>query len=206
MRYTLWSRGRLVGHTDLDIHTISENMRQGFVEPTEEGKPLLRDATAVWRTMAERRRAQRARDGVELPGDLDLVMASMDRREALNLELRNEEDEVFQCDFMRVYDLFDYKAGVIDEMCETPEELEVDYQLFLSEMSPEERAEAEATRAEDDAEIEEFIAAWKEGRDEEAMFHSSWPPQPEEDPRWDTMQYHLQVFLKGSIRELEEEF
>src|ERR1041385_8272566 len=61
MRYTLWSRGRLVGHTDLDIHTVTSTMRQGFVEPTEDGRAILVDATRVWRAIAEMKRARRAR-------------------------------------------------------------------------------------------------------------------------------------------------
>src|SRR3954470_17489846 len=59
MRYTLWSRGRLVGHTALDIHTMTCGMRQGFVEPTLEGRQILADATGVWRTMAEVKRGGR---------------------------------------------------------------------------------------------------------------------------------------------------
>ena len=53
--------GRLLGYTDLDIHTETPTMRQGFIEPTAEGRPLLEDATGVWRAMADRKRAKRAR-------------------------------------------------------------------------------------------------------------------------------------------------
>jgi len=36
-----------------------------------------------------------------------------------------------------------------------------------------------------------------EERNESEMFGSGWPPAPPEDPRWDSMQYHLQVYLEG---------
>jgi hypothetical protein len=197
MRYTLWSRGRLLGHTDLDIHTVTPTMRQGFIEPAEDGRPLLQDATCVWRAMAERKRAIRARGGVELPEDDHLVMAAMRRRDALDFELRDENDQVFECEFMRIYDLFDIEAGVVEEMGDTEEEQEAEFEVFLSGLSPEERSEAIADRAQREAEIEEWVAEMEQDWEEKRMFQSSWPPPPPDDPRWDTMQYHLQVHLKG---------
>src|SRR3954466_4724480 len=86
MRYTLWSHGRLIGHTDLDIHTITPTMRQGFIEPTAEGVPLLADATGVWRALAEVKRGVRVR-GHARPKDDTLVQTAMDRRERLDFEL-----------------------------------------------------------------------------------------------------------------------
>src|SRR4051812_16317287 len=114
MRYALWSCGRLVGHTDLDVRTVTSTMRQGFIEPTEEGRPVLADATGVWRTMAEVKRGSRARGG---PGenDHDLFLAAVQRREDLDLELRDGRGAVFDCDFMRVTDLFDLENGIVDE-------------------------------------------------------------------------------------------
>jgi len=194
MRYSLWSHERLVGHTDLDIPTITPTMRQGFVEPTNEGKPLLEDATGVWRAMAERKRLQRARDGIELKEDDDLVIAAMDRREALDLQLRDENGDAFGA-WVRVYDLFDADAGIVEEMGDTEEEEEADFQIHLSGLSAEEQAEALAQRAAMKAEVEEFVAQWLEERDESEMFKSSWPPPLPEDSRWTTMQYHLQVHL-----------
>lgn len=122
MRYSLWSGERLVGYTDLDIDTETPTMRRGLIEPTPAGRPLLEDATGVWRAMAERKRAERVRCGDKLLKDDELVTSAMSRREALNLELRDEHDVVFECDFMRVYDLFDLNAGVVDEMGDTEEE------------------------------------------------------------------------------------
>lgn len=202
MRYSLWSHDRLVGHTDLDIPTITASMRQGFVEPTPDGKPFLEDATGVWRAMAEVKRRQRARGGDVLPEDDDLVMAAMERRESLDLQLRDEHGEVFGS-WIRVYDLFDGKSGVLEDMGDTEEEMEAAFQIHLSGLSPEEQAEVLAQRAADQAEIEEFVAEWIEERNEEERFRSRWPPPPPEDPRWETMQYHLQLHLNHLDDEIE---
>jgi hypothetical protein len=198
MRYSLWSHDRLVGYTDLDIRTVTPTMRQGFVEPTPEGKALLEDATGVWRAMAERKRLQRARGGVELKEDDDIVCAAMERREALDLELRDESGEVFG-EWIRVYDLFDSKSGVTDDMMDTEEEMEAAFQIRLSQLTPEEQAEALAQRDADQAAIDEFVAQWMEDRNSAEMFNSTWPAPAPEDPRWETMQYHLQVHLKSAF-------
>jgi hypothetical protein len=195
MRYTLSSRGRVVGHTDLDIYTITATMRQGFVEPTSDGRPLLADATGVWRALAEQKRVARAR-GEKRDADHDLVIEAFRRREDLDLELRDEHGNLFDCDFMRVYDLFDAAAGVVDEMNDTEEEEQAEFEIQLSKLPPERREEALAKRRELNAEAEAFVAEMLADRDEERELGSSWPPPPPEDPRWDTMQYHLQVFLK----------
>ena len=198
MRYSLWSMGRLLGYTDLDIHTETPTMRQGFIEPTAEGRPLLEDATGVWRAMADRKRAKRARGGDESSNDGELVTSAMSRREALNLELRDEHDVVLDCDFMRVYDLFDLHAGVVDEMSDTEEEQQADFEIYLSSLSPELGADALAQRAITDAEVEALVAEVLEQREERELLGPGWPPACE-DPRWDTMQYHLQVHLKTSF-------
>lgn len=196
MRYTLWSRGRLAGHTDLDIYTVTPTMRQGFIEPTPEGRPLLEEATEVWRAMADQGRAKRVHGEDDLADDHELVAEAMSRREALEFELHDEHGAKFDCDFMRVYDLFDLNAGVVDEMGDTEEEEQAEFEVHLSSLSAKQGAEALAERAATEAEIEEFIAELREERDEQQLFGSSWPAVPDEDPRWSTMQYHLQVFLK----------
>lgn len=177
MPYTLWSHGRLVGHTDLDIPCVQDHIRQGFIEPTEEGRRILVDATGVPAVMAEGRRGRR--DGTK---DDDTVMAEFsaacDRREALELELRDEDGARFECDFIRVYDLQDQSLhdDVFDaELDET-----------LEPVSEEER------QADDDerAAFERDLAVLLE--DVEDKYGSSWSPP---DERWETMQYHMVVFL-----------
>jgi hypothetical protein len=198
MRYSLWSRGRLLGYTDLDVHTVTPTMRQGFVEPTPEGMPLLEDATGVWRAMADRKRAQRARGGEEMPSDDALVVEAMNRREALDLELRDEHGELFECEFILIHDLFDMNAGIVDEMSDTEEEMEAAFEIHLSGLAPEDRAEALAERAACECEIEEFVAELQAQWKENALYGSAWPPPPPEDPRWEIMRYQLQAHLRRS--------
>jgi hypothetical protein len=199
MRYTLWSRGRLVGHTDLDVHTVTPTMRQGFVEPTDDGRPLLADATAVWRALAEKKRGQRAR-GELRETDHSLVEEAIRRRENLDLELRDEQGVLFECDFIRVTDLFDIDGGIVDEMCDTEEEIEAEFQIRVSALSGDDRDKALAERAEMEAEVDAAVTEMLEDRDDARMFGSSWPPLAPEDSRFETMQYLLQAHLKTGER------
>ena len=196
MRYTLWSQGRLVGHTDLDIHTITSTMRQGFVEPTAEGRQVLADATGVWRAIAEVKRDCRATVRARNAADDALVLESMNRREGQNLELRDENGALFECAFIRITDLFDMNNGLVDEMSDTEEEQEAAFQIRLSALSGAARDEALADRARSHEEIEAAVAEMLEQCDDDTD-GSSWPPPPPEDPRWDTMQYLLQAHLKA---------
>jgi hypothetical protein len=195
MRYSLWSHGRLVGHTDLDIHTVTSTMRQGFVEPTEEGRSLLADATGVWRAIAEVKRSCRAASRERNASDDALVLESMNRREELDLELRDETGAVFECDYIRITDLVDMESGIVDEMGDTEEEIDAAFQIGLSALPSDAQEQALAHRAESDAEIEATVAELLEEREEDQMFGSSYPPPPPEDPRWETMQYLLQAHL-----------
>ena len=192
MRYSLWSRGRLVGRTDLDVHTISASMRQGFIEPTPEGLELLSDATGVPRALAESRRGQRARGG-RVDSDLALIQQAIDRREALAFELRDESGAIFEFDFIRVYDNFDERA--VDEMCATAEEEEAEFEAHLSSLSGAAREEAIARRRQMEADVEADVQQILAERDEQE--ERGWGSTPE-DARWDTMQYFIQVHLKHS--------
>ena len=83
MPYTLWSRGRLVGHTDLAFAEPAPGMRAGFLFPTEGGAPLIRVAVEAAEVLLA------ARDG----GDRKTLQADLtsaaDRCDALELELRD---------------------------------------------------------------------------------------------------------------------
>ena len=181
MTYTLWGRDRLLGHTDLDLPHVLPHVRLGFVEPTEEGKRLLPDAAGVPATTAALRRAGGLDDDrdAELTTEIADFNAACDRREALNLELRDETGAVVPCWFIRIYDLQDqswtdedaetvaqeFDAALDDEL---EDELEVDLELH---------GDDDATRA------------WLQ---DDLVDESPWQPA---DERWDTMQYHIQVYL-----------
>jgi len=205
MRYTLWTHGILVGHTDLDIYTVTSTMRQGFVEPTEAGKSMLADETAVWRAIAQMKNERRARGESRESDDHGIVEGAMERRARHELELRDENGTVVECEFIRITDLFDMKSGVVDDMSETEEEEEADFQIHLSSLSPGKREEALADRAEMKArvmaDIEALLGEMEEERDEQEMFGSAWPPPAPEDSRWETMQFLLQAHLTTPARE-----
>ena len=168
MRYSLWSHNRLLGHTDLDIPCVTTHLMQGFIDPTPDGSKYLPRATGVPRAAS----AGLARNlsEAERRGRQAEFLAACSAREELDLELRLEDGSVFPCDFIRVYDLRD--DWLADESVDDDDPLDPEIE----------------------AEIEAEVEAWEEER----RWGSAWPPPIPADPRWDTMQYHIQVFLKGS--------
>jgi hypothetical protein len=177
MTYTLWGRDRLLGHTDLDLPHVQPHVRLGFVEPTEEGKRLLPDAAGVPATTAALHRARGMvddRDDAHRTQVADFNSAC-DRREALNLELRDETGGAVPCWFIRIYDLQDESS--------TDEDTEGDTQEFDDAFDDELEDEFEG-----DTDFDGAPTAWLEDDCSDA----SWQPP---DERWDTMQYHIQVYL-----------
>jgi len=168
MRYSLWSRHRLLGHTDLDIPCVTKHLMQGFIDPTPEGGKLLPKATGVPRAASAG--LVRNLTAAERRGREAEFRAAVSAREELDLELRLEDGTMFPCDFIRVYDLRDNWLNDVSHDDDEPLDPEIQ------------------------AEIDADVAAWEEGR----LSGSAWSPPIPEDPRWDTMQYHVQVFLEGA--------
>lgn len=179
MTYTLWGRDRLLGHTDLDLPHVLPHVRLGFVEPTEEGKRLLPDAAGVPATTAALWRARGMDDDRDdkLRTEVADFNAACDRREALNLELRDESGGVVPCWFIRIYDLQD--QAWIDEDIDS-DETEFDDALD------------DALEEEFEDEIDFDSHAPQALFEDDLLDGSSWQPP---DERWDTMQYHIQVYL-----------
>jgi len=178
MRYSICSHGTIIGYTDLDIECINENLRMGFVEPTPEGRQALLDATGVHAVCAQQPLRWRDTDEEATRQHLIAFRAASDRREALNLELRDEQGEIFPCAYMRICDHFMEWPPVSDE----------DDPLNDPDLDPELRAQLEA----DAADFEEWLADFEEERKADA-----WKWQHEEpDPRFGTMQYTIQVVLR----------
>lgn len=173
MRYALWSHGRLLGHTNLDLDCHQDGFIHGFLDETLEGRQILPDATGVAAVCARRPRA--AIGGEFDHAYLDEFERAVERREALDLELRDEAGAAFEHDFIRVSDLFDtaYDRGRDengdDQSDCDDEDVELDADLL--------------------AEIDELRRSFGESE----RYGSAWPPP---DPRWETTQYYLQVYLK----------
>lgn len=166
MPYSLWSHGRLLGHTDLDIPCVQSHLRQGFIDPTELGERLLPDAVGVPAACVELHRIRKLRGSDDWAADSELFRAAVERREALDLKLRDENGDDFEFDFVRVYDLRD--TSWEDDIDDDEDDIEVD--------------------AEFAAAIEEDLASLRESD----MYGSTWSPV---DERWDTMRYHIMVHL-----------
>jgi hypothetical protein len=172
MRYTLWSRGRKLGYTDLDLPHVQDRVRMGFIEPTDEGIRLLPDATGVPAAAhALAKAAKRAADGRdEALTEFADFRAACDRREALTLELRDETGVLFPCEWIRINDIDDHTWA--DDDIYDDEELDPD---------------CEAAIEHDVALIESYI----DGNDQDCP--SPWEPP---DERWDSFRYHMMVYLQ----------
>jgi hypothetical protein len=120
MPYTLWSRGRQLGHTDLGFVQVYSNMRMGWFRPSEEGRKLMSVLTGtgpalhrVGKMMRNPRRVAMRRpeeEGGGWPRDIrattayaDLV-SSVDELEAMDLQLRDADGVVVQTQHIGVDD------------------------------------------------------------------------------------------------------
>jgi hypothetical protein len=102
VRYTVWSRGRLIGETDLGFVRVIEQSRSGSFHPTDEGERLMSVIAAPSPAM----RAYLHRDAVDALGE-SLVQPSLrgstlfadlaeelQQLHSLDLELRREDGSV----------------------------------------------------------------------------------------------------------------
>jgi hypothetical protein len=102
VRYTVWSRGRLIGETDLGYIRIINKARSGSFHPNAEGERLMPVIASVSPAM----RAYLHRDAVDALGDpivqpalrrsklfADLAEA-LENLRSLDLELRREDGSV----------------------------------------------------------------------------------------------------------------
>lgn len=112
MTYTLWSRGRLLGHSDLGYARVQPLHRMGTLVPTEEGERLLPVASGVSAAIiawgnAMRGGAQKAASpgGGPLPvqENADLLSA-LDERDALGLILCGPDGHVIPTEWIDVRD------------------------------------------------------------------------------------------------------
>jgi hypothetical protein len=97
VRYTIWSRGRLVGETTLSFVRLDEWSRSGWFIPTEEGERLVAGiATPLLSTEAKlRRRAEGDESGDSQTGTVMADLAEISQHVgALELELRREDGSV----------------------------------------------------------------------------------------------------------------
>lgn len=171
MTYTLWSRNRLLGSTALDLEHVQPHVRLGFIDPTGEGLRLLPEATGVpTAAHALARAAKRAAYGrCEGLTEYADFRAACDRREALDLELRDQTGVVFPCEWIEVHDI-DALPFIDEELGWEDDE----------PMCPEVEAAIEH-----DADT---IGSFSDGYDQ------TWEPP---DDRWAMSRYHIMVYLRA---------
>lgn len=161
--YSLWSRGRLLGETDLGFIYRENRFRCGWLHPTEVGERHLPQAVGVAPAM-------RAEFMIGPDATLEAdVLAAVDREEALELELRGPDGCRIETESIHVVDTH--------------------YLLELSDLAMrDDKVDEEPLTPEQEAEIEEFVAAWKE--EHEGDLDLSQDDEEVEFPR-----YQLQICL-----------
>jgi hypothetical protein len=98
MRYTVWSRGRQLGETDLGFVFRYNGIRCGWLHPTEAGDPLIPMATAV--SPALRTLYTIGRD----PTACADLCSAVDQEEALDLQLRSPDGVVIATEEIAIID------------------------------------------------------------------------------------------------------
>ncbi|HEX6533439.1 MAG TPA: hypothetical protein VF041_02510 [Gemmatimonadaceae bacterium] len=132
MPYTLWSRNRLLGETDLDFVYREDRFRCGWLHPSDLGERLMPTATGV----APALRAMWAL-GPDATARAD-VLSAVDQEQALELELRGPDGAVIPTESIAIIDTHHLLS--IARQAPEPEEL-------LDELDAEEEAEIEALLA-----------------------------------------------------------
>jgi hypothetical protein len=102
MRYTVWSRGRLIGETDLGFAPLIALARSGSFHPNAEGErlmPVVASVSPAMRAYLHRNAVDASGNGFVLPelhgSTLFADLAeSFQRLESLDLELRREDGSV----------------------------------------------------------------------------------------------------------------
>lgn len=164
--YSLWSRGRLIGHTDLAFKEQIEGQRGGFFFPTETGVPLTRIAVEAAEVLME------ARDGiVDTTMAADLAAAT-DRCEALALELRGPDGAVISTTKITLQDT--------ELLATWPD---VDEDVSSAQLSPREQRALDAV-------VEHDLMILEEGLNE------GWMSTDDEDDIWNEPEFpRYQIFV-----------
>ena len=123
MPYTVWSRGRQIGETDLGFYRLIDQSRSGWFHPNAEGERVMPVIASVLPAM----RAYLHRDKVDAAGNPMVQPAlygstlfadlaeDFQRMESLDLELRREDGSVVPTSIIGIQDTH--------QLLEVPEEL-----------------------------------------------------------------------------------
>jgi hypothetical protein len=137
MDYTLWSRGRLLGETDLGFVYRKDGFRCGWFHPNALGESLMPAATGAAKAM----RVEYA-IGPDATARAD-VLAALDQENALELELR-DEGRVIETESIAIVDthyLLSIPLSIDDEMLTPDDHMTIEAELaeWLAEHEADER-------------------------------------------------------------------
>lgn len=152
--YTLWSRGRLLGDTDLGFILRERGHRTGWLHPNTLGERLMPFATGV---------APALRTAFLLGPDRTLeadILAAVDQEDALELELRGPDGKRIET----------HSIGILD----------TDYILSLNDPEHEREMEEVQLTPEEQAEVDEMVEAFLADRE----FLTEEPEEEIEFPRY----------------------
>lgn len=107
MNYSIWSKGRLVGHTDLEYNFRKNGFRTGWFYPNELGAKLMPMATGVGPAMRTSVEA-----GRNLLSDPDVISA-VRYAQGLELELRGPDGKTIETRWVSITDT-DYLLSIAD--------------------------------------------------------------------------------------------
>jgi len=162
MQYTLWSKDRLLGETDLGFIYRENGFRCGWFHPNALGERLMPAATGVPPAM-------RAEFTIGPDASLHAdILAAVDAEEALALEVRGSDGKRIETEEVWVVDTH--------------------YLLSIAQLDPIDDEEMNKLTPEQEAEIEEWVADWREARAGE-----EW--REDEDEEVDMPRYQLQLRL-----------
>ena len=130
--YTLWSRGRLLGETDLGFIYRENGHRCGWLHPTEIGERILPEAAGIAPAMRIEFMI-----GPDENAHAD-VLAAVDREAALELELRGPDGKRIGTEDIRIIDTH-----------------------YLLSIPEHDFTDDEPLSPEQEAEIDEWVAEWK---------------------------------------------
>lgn len=166
MQYTLWSRGRLLGETDLGFIYREHGFRCGWFHPNALGERLMAAASGI---------APAMRIEFSIGPDAEAhadVLAAIDRKEALELELRGPNGSPIDTEDIAIIDTH--------------------YLLSIGNDAEEEKRLEEELTAEEEAEVQEMLAEWESE-------HPAWTQGLEPEEETEFPRYQIQVQLVDEL-------
>lgn len=175
MPYTLWSRDRLLGETELDYVRCFEKHRMGGFHPTEMGEKLMPVITGVAKATLNLARSISSESDSSATDTTEYAdtVAAQAHYDALELELRGPDGAVIPTEWIDVRDL-EFLEALVDER-------EREEDIFGS-------SEDEAIDPELEAAIQHDLAIIDE-------WHANDPPEDESWEEPEPLRYQIQVGL-----------